>query len=446
MHNSNNVLPMCGEGVLLGRGARRAPLPEIGFARPVVSRDQQPASPIWDRGDNHIAVFAPTGAGKSRNLLIPILLSTTNSVFAIDIKGELARSTARFRREVLGQAVHIIDPWGCVTETSASFNPLDAQRAPVGAIGDDMFALAGHFNTAPSLRDPFWDSRSQLANAGVLTHLATTPDLAERSIGRLWEIMHADDLEYELAVLLDTTPGMHPYARAQIASVLSISANDTRSGVISTIRQHLRLFGSDVVRRALATTTIDLPSVVAGRPQTIYFVIPPDKIASHGGLLRLWVSSLMRLMTSQRAAPERATLFLLDEVAQLGHMPELVQAVTLMRGYGLRCMLMLQSYAQLRALYPTEHEVLIENCGTIVTFGHTSMGMSTQIAGLLGDVSAASLFEMGAEELALRQPRERTQIAKRLDYVRDPEFAGLFDLDFRYAPRNGEVDKLSAAN
>lgn len=439
MRNSNAVTPFRGEGVLLGRAPGRTSSPGMGFGRRGIVEDRGPRGAIWDRGDNHIAVFAPTGAGKSLNLLIPILLSTTDSVIAIDVKGELARSTARFRHEVLGQDVHIVDPWKCVTDEGACINPLDAQSATPDAIGDDMLALAGDLNTAPSLRDPFWDGRSQLANAGVLTHLVTTPDFSDRSIGRLWEIMHADDLEYELAVLLDKHPGMHPYARAQISSLLSISANDTRSGVISTIRQHLRLFGSQAVRKALSTTTIDLDGVVEGRPQTIYFVIPPAKLASHGGLLRLWVSSLMRLMTGRRAAPERGTLLLLDELAQLGHMPELVQAVTLMRGYGLRCMLMLQSYAQLRALYPVEHEVLIENCGSIVTFGHTSMGMSNQLSSLLGDVSATQLFDMGPDELAVRQPRKRTAFATRVDYVRDPEFAGLYDLDFRYAPPKSEA-------
>lgn len=57
-------------------------------------------------------MFAPTGAGKGRNVLIPTLLSTTDAVVALDVKGELARETARFREHHLGQRVFVLDPWG----------------------------------------------------------------------------------------------------------------------------------------------------------------------------------------------------------------------------------------------------------------------------------------------------------------------------------------------
>lgn len=433
MRTKTTIAPFEGTGLLLGREARERFTQPVGFM-PAVWQGPSAVNlgaPIWDRSDGHVAVFAPTGAGKSRNLLVPILLSTTDSAIVLDIKGELARITSRFR-EQMGQEVHIVDPWQCVSESGASFNPLDTVDEFSDSLSDDLYWLAGQLFDGPSLRDPYWDGRGQCVNSGLMVHALTTPGVADRSLAGVWSLAHSDDMEYELAKLLDSHPDMHPYARAQIAALLSLSANETRSCVVSTARQHLRLFASESVRRAVSTTTLNLTALREGRPQTIYFVVPPDKLASHGALLRLWLSSLMSVMTRRAKAPAAPTLLLLDEVAQLGRMNEIIQAVTLMRGYGLRCMLMLQSYAQLRALYPTEHEVLIENCGTIATFGHTSLSMSRQIASLLGDVSAEELFAMGSDQIAIRRIKQTTSIATRIDYLQDTEFAGRYDPDYRY--------------
>ncbi|MGP0091242.1 MAG: TraM recognition domain-containing protein [Xanthobacteraceae bacterium] len=108
------------------------------------------------------------------------------------------------------------------------------------------------------------------------------------------------------------------------------------------------------------------------------------------------------------------------------------EAVTLLRGYGLRCCLFLQSHAQLKSLYPHDHEAITENCGAIVTFGHTSMGMSRPIADLLGDISADTLFGMTRDQIAVRMAGEPTVIARRLDYLTDGLFAGKFDANRRY--------------
>lgn len=94
--------------------------------------------------------------------------------------------------------------------------------------------------------------------------------------------------------------------------------------------------------------------------------------------------------------------------------------------------LFLQSHAQLKSLYPADHEAITENCGAIVTFGHTSMSMSRQIADMLGDISAEALFAMTGEQLAVNVARQPTVIARRLDYLGDSLFAGRFDANPRY--------------
>ncbi len=60
------------------------------------------------------------------------------------------------------------------------------------------------------------------------------------------------------------------------------------------------------------------------------------------------------------------------------------------------------------------------------------MGMSRQIADMLGDISAEALFAMTGEQIAVHVARKPTAIARRLDYLKDSRFAGKFDANPRY--------------
>jgi type IV secretion system protein VirD4 len=132
------------------------------------------------------------------------------------------------------------------------------------------------------------------------------------------------------------------------------------------------------------------------------------------------------------------TLLVLDELAQLGTFPQLRPAVTLLRGYGVRCMLFLQDVAQLKALFPADYGTIINNCASVMSFGHTSFAMSREVADIFGDAPAERLFDMGQDALAVRQAGKNTRIMRRLDYLHDPIFAGMFDAN-RMAPRSGRL-------
>ena len=230
--------------------------------------------------------------------------------------------------------------------------------------------------------------------AGLFTHVATSKEMPSRALGDVCNLLADDDFTFSIATLLDSNKVSHRFARQQFAVFLGHERDKVKTSVLSVAQQHMRIFTSEGVQRAVAATSFDLEKVRTGAPLTIYVVIPPTKIVSHGVLIRLWLSTLPGVITERATAPQRPTIFMVDELAQLGGLRAFKEAVTLLRGYGLRCCLFLQSHAQLKSLYPVDHEAITENCGAIVTFGHTSMGMSRQIADMLGDISAEALFAM----------------------------------------------------
>jgi type IV secretion system protein VirD4 len=390
----------------------------IGFSQSSLPNTVELAELITDASEHHVMVVAPTGAGKGRNIIIPTLLHDPSPAIVLDIKGEAAAVTARYRAEQMGHHVTIIDPWCKLGPNLGQLNPLALIDPAAPSLGDDAFAIASLFEPPNDLvREPYWNERATALIAGIIAHVVTVPTETDRTLRRVYELLQADDLVYSLANLLDTHgKDMNRFAYFQIAAFLSLSADTTRMCIVSCVHSLIRAVASPAVQFAL-DNGLDPQAIVSGAPHTVYLVVPPEKLVSHGSILRLYLSSMIDMMISRSQRPLQSTLFIIDEAAQLGPMPQLRQAITLTRGYGVRAMIFLQSLAQLKTMFPTDHEVLVENCGTLISFCHQRQSMSEGVSKMMGDITADALFAMKPHELAVKVGREETQIFRRIDYL-----------------------------
>jgi len=397
---------------------------------------------VQSLGDDHLLAIAATGLGKGRNLAIPALLSWDGTVIAIDVKGELYRTTARDRRR-LGP-VHAIDPFGEQTRLGSAINPLSGLEPLDDGFADDIIALARLIDSEPAgevrYGDPFWRNWGQSVIAATLAHVAADPDPARRTLGRMVELLTGDNVAYNLAVMLDTTKGPR-WARDRIGGFLGIT-EVTRSGIESTFAEQVQGLASPSIQKVLGADTIDRVGLRKGARMTIYLIWPAEKLASHGAALRLILTTLVRCLTARRAPPLKPTLLLVDEAGQLGRVPALVSATTLGRAYGVRIGWFVQSYAQLEDAYPREHRTIAENCGLTVTLGGQKQFLQSRMLSeqVFGDISPEAMFAMTREQMAVRMPGERTEVLRKVDYLKDAMFAGRFDDNPLHAstlPRRG---------
>ena len=155
----------------------------------------------------------------------------------------------------------------------------------------------------------------------------------------------------------------------------------------------VKCLGSRAVRAALGPSTFDLADWMRGAPLDIYLIFPPDKLDSHRGLLRLWLGTLLAVLLRRTEVAEPKTLLLLDEAAQLGTLPHLRTALTLLRGYGVRVWSLWQDLSQLRLLYPLDWETILNNSGVIQAFGLSNGWMARTCAEILG-VPAGELLAL----------------------------------------------------
>ncbi len=341
-------------------------------------RRQEDRRLIPYEGDAHLLCVAPTGSGKGRDLIIPNLLTYQGPVIVIDPKGESVRVAARRRRE-MGQTVVILDPFGLVTEHTGCLNPFDVfdLEGSDPEFDAEMLAsqlAAGHNFTS----DPFWTDNASGLVSGLISHVESSPEAGGRSLTAVRSFLYDSETDYTLAVLLDKKAVTRQLARDEFAAYLKHCSERTRACVLSTAVTYVKALGSAKVAMVLERSSFPLKDVVQGEPLSIFLVIPPEKQESHRALLRLWVATLLTALTRRRSIPKQRTLLILDETAQLGTLPILRQAVTLLRGYGAQIWTFWQDLSQIKLLYPQDWPTIVNNAAVLQAFGFANFAMAKE--------------------------------------------------------------------
>ena len=260
------------------------------------------------------------------------------------------------------------------------------------------------------------------------------PENGERNLGAVWDLLCSDDVDYKLAVLLDTHgKSMNRMAYQEIAMFLQLPEKETRPSVLGTAQTYMRIMQAPEVRKLLAKSSFSISEIIDGAPVSIYMIIPPDKLQSHASLLKLWVGVLFRAITSRRRIPANRTLFMLDECAQLGHFPFLESVITLCRGYGLQVWTFWQDLSQVKQNYSTGWATMLNNCDVLQIFGARNHMVASEFAEISG-TSADEIrqIELDQQVVVIRggDPARST----RFDYREDQPFARLADPNPLYSP------------
>lgn len=425
-------LPDDGLGLFLGwEGTEHSPT--LGF-RPTNS-NKLARSPLTYSGDGHLMTVAPTGAGKGVGVIIPALLTYPGSVIVTDIKGENYQVTARYRRS-LGQQVVVLDPFGLVTskDKADKLNPFDLFKIPGSDPESDAEMLAaqlavGHEFTS----DRYWEDTGRGLVAGLVADVATSSPVEKRNLCTLRELLYNDDLDYTLVVALETRKNkMSPLARDEFVAYLAAPSDKTRPCIRTTATTFVKCLGSTCVSKSLEKSTFDMCDLLNNKPMTIYLVLPPEKLLSHRGLLRLWVVTLLTVVMRRTRLPKVRTLFLLDEAAQLGSLDLLPQAVSLLRGYGLQVWTFWQDLSQLIKLYPNNWEAVVNNAAVLQAFGVPGHAARVGWRTVLGDADAQLASELHAEEMLVAVTGQPTTRHTRANYLYDKPFVGRFDANHRF--------------
>lgn len=336
--------------------------------------------------EGSVVVFAPQGAGKGVGVVVPNLLTYPGSVICTDPKGENFAVTARARR-AFGPVycVNVGDP-----DRSHRFNPLDVVSRDLLRAVDDCTRLA-ELLMPKDARDEnsHWRDRSvSILTALLLCVIETYGDEPNRcNIGAVHEIVTASS-----AKLAEILKGMMKSPQFVVRSEAGLLANSLASeeglNLLSNISKGTGIWAEGrVLGRLAQRSDFDLEHDVVGRVATLFVSVPEDMKAVYAPFMRVMVGLSLHAVArvgKSGVAAERP-LFMLDEAAALGHIPELEDGMGHLRAYA-RAVLIFQDLGQLQGTY-RKWRSLLANAACQVFFGVNDQDTAELVSKMIGDTT-----------------------------------------------------------
>ena len=335
----------------------------------------------------HVCVFAPTGVGKGVSCVIPHLLTNTDSCVALDFKGELTKKTAAARRR-MGHKVVILDPYRVVTDEPDTFNPFDFIDPESELAIDDCRDVAEALVVRTGQeKEPFWNDAAETWLTGMAAMLLFLKPKVTANLAELKTLLSDTTLrEQAVKRMIDSEAWDGVLSRLGLALTHS-KDKELNSTLTSTLR-HLRFVDSPAITANTHTSSFDPTNLVTGK-MTIYLVLPPDRMRSEAGLLRLWVSSMFRAVIRHGLQETHKVNFVLDEAASLGRMEAIDDAIDKYRGYGIRLFLYYQSLGQLKKCFPDDQGQTLLSNTTQVFFGVNDQPTEDYVSSRIGEQTIA---------------------------------------------------------
>jgi type IV secretion system protein VirD4 len=342
-------------------------------------------------GPEHVMAFAPTRSGKGVGLVIPTLLSWTESTVVHDIKGENWQLTAGWRSRF--SHCLLFNP---TDARSARYNPLLEVRKGPDEVRDVQ-------NIADILVDPegalerrsHWEKTGHSLLVGAILHVLYAEE--EKTLARVATFLSDPrrSFEHTLRAMMATNhigtsdkPVVHPVIASAAREVLNKSDNE-RSGVLSTAMSFLGLYRDPVVAATTSACDWRITDLVdTERPVSLYLVIPPSDISRTKPLVRLVLNQIGRRLTERlEGDPAKSRkhhlLMMLDEFPALGRLDFFETALAFMAGYGIRAYLIAQSLNQISKAYG-ENNAILDNCHVRIAFSSNDERTAKRISDALG--------------------------------------------------------------
>jgi type IV secretion system protein VirD4 len=342
-------------------------------------------------GPEHVMAFAPTRSGKGVGLVIPTLLSWTESAVVHDIKGENWQLTAGWRARF--SHCLLFNP---TDPRSARYNPLLEVRKGPDEVRDVQ-------NIADILVDPegalerrnHWEKTGHSLLVGAILHVLYAEE--EKTLARVATFLSDPrrSFEHTLRAMMATNhlgttpqPVVHPVVASAAREVLNKSDNE-RSGVLSTAMSFLGLYRDPVVAATTSACDWRITDLVdSERPVSLYLVVPPSDISRTKPLVRLVLNQIGRRLTERLEGDpgkrrRHQLLMMLDEFPALGRLDFFETALAFMAGYGIRAYLIAQSLNQISKAYG-ENNAILDNCHVRIAFSSNDERTAKRISDALG--------------------------------------------------------------
>lgn len=371
--------------------------------------------------NNNILVIGGAGAGKSFRVVRPLLRQMTGSYIITDPKGELAKKEGGYL-EQRGYEVQVINLKNSKEmKKSARFNPFFYLKDDV-----DIERLSTNImaNTAPknaTAKDPFFDG----AAASLLTALITyvyevyRNDKKKMNFRTVMELLAKADFEIDpetyakkeseldklfkgleekenLRILKERQAGKIPKSMSNAVikyNSIMRGAADTVRSIVITLDERLSKLHIDELLDILSEDDINIPEIGMGvdydkKTKKAVFLVIPDNDTTFNFVVGMFYTVVIQKLYETADTLCNGTLpisvsFLMDEFANVALPEDFDKILSTERSRNMNSVIILQSMAQIKALYEKQWETITGNCDVLIYLGSNEQSTHKYISELL---------------------------------------------------------------
>lgn len=373
----------------------------------------------YSRRNLNSFVFGGSGVGKSRNFVKPNLLQANSSYICTDPSGELMADCAGFLKK---EGYRIVcfntedmsrscryNPFAYVhsnTDIPKMVNALTKNiDGPKQGGGDSKFwdqtrmalltACCGYLFESRPIEQRNFTNVMKMLRMSDTDHLIDIRPLDQRTDERGKEKPPTDaDLKTKLDILFDDWAEVYPNSYAvkqyRIFQMAGTKSKTAQNILISTAVTLGTFFDNEDIMNLTYKDELQLEKI--GLEKTALFIITPQGDLTYGFLASMLYTQLFDVLYitgEEKMAREGSTdpslpvpvRVFIDEMANIGQIPDFSEKLATMRKYGISANPIFQNKAQIEAVYKKDAESIIGNCDVMIYLG----GMETATVKMLSE-------------------------------------------------------------
>ena len=349
-----------------------------------------PPDPKNARNKN-VLVVGGSGSGKTRFWLKPNLLQCHSSYVVTDPKGTIVLECGQAMLKN-GYKVKILNTINF--KKSMHYNPFSYVHSEKDIL-KLVTTLMTNTKGEGSGGDPFWEKSERLLLTALIAYLHYEAPVEEQNFATLLEMLNTmqvleDDEEYQNPVdlLFEDLGKKKPNSFAvRQYKFYKLAAGKTAKSILISCGARLAPFDIQEVRDVTAYDELQLDTL--GDKKTALFLIMSDTDATFNFLISMIYTQLFNLLCEKADDVYGGRLpvhvrCLIDEMANIGQIPNLEKLVATIRSREISACLVLQAKSQLKAIYKDNADTIIGNMDSQIFLGGSEPGTLKDLSEMLG--------------------------------------------------------------
>lgn len=294
-------------------------------------------------------VVAPTGSGKTTAIAIPNLLEWVGSGVFNDLKGELYRLTANYRKNTLKNECFLWAP-ADINGNTACYNPFFYVSYNPDLRIRDLQLISEMLIPATKLGEGFWYQSSREVFLTLALFLFETKGVA--TLSEVHDLSKRENFFEWLTIKL--TEHEEKFSKHLKQNVFSLLGADerTQKNILKDFHSRMGLFNDPIIGQATRKNDFDFREL-RRRKISIYIHIPDADKERLSPLLTLFWAQLVNVVSSTEPQADEpyGILALMDEFGNMSRINKLKEGLSFLRSYHMRCIIIVQYLAQITSVY-----------------------------------------------------------------------------------------------